>query len=123
MEHGNEREAGAYGKEKSEAGAYEFRLSYWGRGNEITEQYFPLRLTFVSTDKTLKCGHAVESYLVVFVFVFGTLVFESETQERFVQFTVSLRCLESDWTNSCFPKVVRKTLLAPLEQKERLPVI
>ena len=92
MEHGNEREAGAYGKEKSEARVYGFRPSYWGRGNEITEQYFPLRLTFVSTDKTLKCGHAVESYLVVFVC--GTLVFESETQERFVQFTVSLRRLE-----------------------------
>ena len=40
VKHGNEREAGAYGKEKSETGAYgrlmyralQFRASDWGRG-------------------------------------------------------------------------------------------
>lgn len=33
MEHGKEREAGAYGKEKSEAGAW----LDWGRGMETVE--------------------------------------------------------------------------------------
>ena len=48
------------------------RVIDWGRGTEITEQYFLVRLTFVSADETLKCCHGVATYLVVFVC--GTLV-------------------------------------------------